>query len=701
MIGLLGAVTGLNLLQVFGMFVFLTFGLGAAPWQLNRLLRLGTRLMLGVLVSLSVLMLGSTLMVMADWWHPRVAMVVLGLISLAVHGIGLRLAIGDRTDERFHARTNPRRADVHVEEHQWWRVWSQSALAVGGLLICLATAVNHQHLIPSFGGFVVALGLPWILGLAMIVIAVAGFGQTREVHLAVAATSLIVALTLTPAITYDGPRSQSAPKHVDLIEQILTLGHLDSSLPVYNDWPGMFGMGAWLMDLTGISDGMALARCWPALIAIFRILALRYFFSRILKRPHQVWLAVTLAFLADPIGMDYFSPQSVGLPFGLALFGLALSRTRTTARLVLMLVAGSALTVSHQLSPYIVGGVLLILGVAGLARPRWIAATVLVPAMGWALVHFSAISNLLNLGDAGNLSNFRPPKTEASAALERLPIVTATVVALVVGILLVGLLAAWSLWKERRAEFFSRLVKLKLYPRETLALAMAAAPAVGLAIVFTNPYGQEGIFRAAMFGTPWLAVLAAYHFLPKRKVLNRLPILAVVAALTLSYTISAFGLDRTNVVRLGDLTAVKSFASHAEPVADYDPQYLLVLGEGDLPLSPPRLNMSADTVDRTWIKMPVEQQPEPYDGTVQMRALTDSVLKYTGVDAATVDIYAIWSPVQSAYGLAYGIQTEQQFAALRDAFAAAPYWKVEKDEGGTLLWKLDNKLYLETAGAGR
>ena len=306
---------------------------------------------------------------------------------------------------------------------------------------------------------------------------------------------LVLVLTATPALTYDGPRYQSAAKHIDFVIQIQTVHELASSVPAYNAFAGFFAAVAWLCDIAGIRDPLGLAIAWPALLGLFRVAALRFLAGAFLQRSAQCWVAVTLAVLVDSISADYFSPQSVGFVLGVCVFGLARTRALGRLRLPVLLLCGVTLTLTHQLSPYVVGGVLGVLVLFRQVHPWWTPGLVLVPALLWTRLQWDAVRAFLNLDTVGKADNFRPPAVAGAGLMDRLPVVRYTVLALVAGILVLALLAGIGLLLQRR---------------QARAWAMGVCPAVGLMIVAVNPYGQEGIFRTALFGIPWLALLASY-----------------------------------------------------------------------------------------------------------------------------------------------------------------------------------------------
>jgi hypothetical protein len=402
---------------------------------------------------------------------------------------------------------------------------------------------------------------------------------------------------------------------------------------------------------------------------------------------YRCWTAVAAALLVDVLNTDYFSPQSMGLVIGLVVFAIALATRRRRMRPVLVLTAGCVLALSHQLSPFIVGGVLVVLVVFRQVRPWWMPALVLGPALGWTLTHGSGVARFVSLEQIGRLQNFRPPKTVAGPGLERLPIVDATVGATLAGIALLGGLALLALLRRRR---------------ELRAWAFAACPAVGVGLVLINPYGQEGAFRAAVFGIPWLAMLAAMSWPPMRRVRGRMLLSGAIAACTATFLVASFGLDAGNVTRPSDVAA---FAYVRDRAADRpaDMCYLLQLGTGDLPGPVPtrstrfRIITGADLGDPAdpGAPVPVASAVPARSGTdalaadadQQVTAITNRFVSYTGERVGAAQLYAIWSPAASAYQHEYAVQRPEDFAALREAFNRSPYWTVGFSRDGTVVFQ--------------
>lgn len=678
-VGLLATALGAGALRTVALYAFCTAGLGAAPWQLEVRLRLASRLLLAAATSFTVLVLVSAAMELAGSWHPWAAFAVVAVLSAGLHVVGLRRALADRRTGVPGATSRGAAPDAPSTAGGSPGTYTQVLLAVLGAVLCLVAALTHRHLAPVFGGFPTQIGPLWWAGLVLLLAAVVLLGRDDR-QLAVSVLLLVAVLTVTPALVYDGPRSQSAAKHADLVQQIRTLGRAESRLGLYNSWAGFFTAVAWLCDLTGIRDPMVLARFWPALLAPVRVLALRQLFVRLLGDGRVVWVGVLLAVLADPLGADYFSPQSLGFVLGLVVYGLVLTRGRPVQRLVLVLAVGCALAVSHQLSPYVVGGVLVVLVVLRQIRPWWTPALVLAPAVGWALVNFGDVSGFLDLSSFGSIANFRPPQTDASPGLERLPVVGWTVRALAGGLLVLGLLAAWTwvraLLASRRAGPGRRAVLLRL-------LSFAGASMVGLVLVAANPYGQEGIFRAVLFAVPWLAPLAALPLRRTELLRGRLPLAGAAVLMTATFLVASFGLDRLNVVRPGDERVLDYLNSQAGP-SPAGSQLVLVLLAGDLPTSAGREGVTQRLVSYDDLDLEPGLTDRPVK--TQEEELTQGARTFARINDDE-QVYVLWSPTSAAYSRAYGLQSLEDSAALRDTFAGDPRWERVDDDQGTVLFR--------------
>lgn len=546
--------------------VFCLIGLGSAPWALRSNLAFYERLTLSLATSLSAIILLSFLMVEANWWHPIPTFIAVAGAAVALHGVAL-------------VRGWPHRHRFRVP------AVNQSAVVVGALLlgaalVCLIAAVAARTNIIGYSGLLGSVGPLWYVGMAVIVAIAAYCCAARRAALPPALPVAVFGLifTLTPSIMYGYPRSQSAEKHIELARLIQQTHALKSSFAIYNDWPGMFSGVAWLSDVTNVHNLTALATFWPPLMLVFRLPALRTLAARFFHDDQLAWGVVLLALLADSIGADYFSPQSVGFVLGLTVFGVILGTSlpiRQRAATVFLITA--AIAVSHQLSPYIVLGVCIVLVAFRLIRPWWIVLMVFFPTVAWSAIHGGAIAHYLTFGSVGNASNFALPsqqKHNDPRALVTLAIAAAAFLVVV----LIG---------------YGAVTVLRTRTRINWALVITSA--VGLIIVTITAYGNEGIFRAVLFSLPWLAILATGTLFTIGRVRWRMWLavpttLAMLAALL----VATFGLDGGATMRKADV----DYLRHMTQVAKRHPDehYLLIsIGDGDEPAAVPTAPLNFDT----------------------------------------------------------------------------------------------------------
>jgi hypothetical protein len=327
-----------------------------------------------------------------------------------------------------------------------------------------------------------------------------------------------------------------------------------------------------------------------------------------------------------------------------------------------MAVLGVTIAITHQLSPYIVGGALCLLVLLRRIRPWWLPVTVLGTAGLWAAVNWKDLSGFVSLSDLGSSGNLTTPTPTTSSGLGRLPVFLATEAALALSLLILGALALLVLWRQRRS---------------LSTWALAACPGAGLAIVVAHPYGKEGLYRAVLFAIPWLAVLAAQG-LPRRAQL------AVVAVLTANFLVGTYALDASNVMRQGDRDA---FQVYARTPTEGAVNYCLIIGPGDVPSGPiagplTHLSLYRSDVDAT-DGFTIATTPN----SDMVQTMTEALIDYSGSTDPTDRLFAFWSPTSSYYGWEYGLHTPARFAALRDAFSNSPLWKVVFSEGGSVLFE--------------
>jgi len=683
LIGGIAYATGDGNVRVIAFLYFALAGIGSGPCGLLKRVGFAGRVSLTFLGSMAVLVFGSMVMSTYSSWHPIPAFIGVAAVATGFHVFTLisasREVLAERRRQALDAAERTRRhtGDLLRAVGLAW------PCIVGGTALWLTAALTHRHIDPGFGGFLTDIGPLWYAGLALVLI---GFFLARKRPESVAATAvvmLMLALTLTPSIVYDGARSTTGAKHVGLIQQIRLGTPLDTNVLIYNYWNGFFAAMAWLADLLGIRDPSHFSAFWPSIIGLFRLAALRYLASRFLTRSYHAWTAVALAVLADPIGADYYSPQSVGFVIGMTTLAVALSAQTIRLRWPVILLAGCLLAVSHQLSPYVTAITLIVLVVFRLLKPWWTPLLVLLPANLWALIHRDALKGFISLKDIGQAQNFSPPKTVAVEGLVRLPIVPDASLCLVAGIGVLAILAGISF--------------LRFHDRQSFAMGFCAAS--GFVFVAVSPYGNEGIFRAFLFSIPWLVLMTMRWIASLRwervALYSLRPIMFGLAG---TFLIASFGLDAINVTKPGDLRAYQTF--EAIKVGPTDPSaYLLQLGPGNLPGILASRSARQFEITRTVINDDVANEANDSNPTATVKRLTTEYLDYTGQTTESSSMYVVWSPLSSEFARAYAVERPETFAALRDAFVASPYWTVVVDDHGTLLLRFDGSRFADAPAA--
>ena len=666
----LGFACSSEALRLIGVFGVSLLGVGAAPCQLADDLSFGERCGIAVMAGLSVSVLVGTMMVLAPLWDPVVWATIIALAAASAHVVGVRRSM--IALRRAHLRVIPQLPPLRDQTRA---AQISSGLTVVGTALWLFGALQLGHVTPGLGGFLPDISYAWYAGLLMLVAAIALARDGSETQIAVPVLMLIAAVTLTPSIVYGEPNSQSAIKHVALVQQILQVPKLHPDQSIYYTYSGFFSAIAWLCRIARVANPIGLAAYWPPLIALLGAIELRFLLGRVIRSGHRCWIGVMIATLADSVGQNYFSPQSEAFVIALGAFalviagrrGLGISRGVTLALFVL---AGLVLAVTHELTPYIAGGVLIVLAVFRLVKPRWAPVAMLVPAGAWAALHQRVLAGFVNFNNLGDLANFKPVPTLASPGLVRESIVGLTTDALVLGMLMLVALASIGFVRNRR---------------RGSAWGFIIAAGVGLVFITVNPYGNEGVFRATLFAIPWLTLIGLAAV---RKPRWRWPVLAVVTtAFVTCYLVSSSGLDASDVVRASDVRVLDTYI-HDAPPGSY---HLEVAASGDLPTS-----LNPDVHNLIWNAL--------WDGTNLHQVELHATLKPTQADLAPLpaayiayatkfghtppaNLFAVYSPAAAQSSDEYGVESIANSHEWLQLFVKSPHWKLMYASEGSFLFR--------------
>jgi hypothetical protein len=670
-LGVIGSIFDVESLRIVGVLGVFLLGPGSALVSLAPTDNRADEPLLLLTTGLAVAIAVGFVMIETTVWHPDdVAVVAAGLVLViegyAIAGLLRReRASGDTV--LGVVRRGTRRLGAAVVAFARTLAVPSILLTAVGTCVWFVSAIVAGHVEAGIGGFLVTISPAWYVGLAMVVGGVIFASRVTSRAVGLATVSIVAALTLTPALVYGEPRSTTAAKHVGVTLLLMAKHRADPSIDIYNAWPGFFSAVAWACDVAGIHDPMVVARWWPVLMGGLEIVGLVTLASKLLGTGYRAWMAALFGYLVNTVGQDYYSPQSVAFVLALVIFACAMYVEHETprsrwCRIAVIVLASLALAVTHQLSPYVVTVVLVVLVVFRVARPRWLPAVPLVPALGWAAVHWHSIRDYLHADQIGSLTNLETPRTTGGAGLHRLAIVDVSAASVVAAGVVLALLALWALGGQR-----SRL-------QVNLACCCVASVILGLA----NPYGNEAIFRGVLFASPWLGIMAVSMPLVGLRI--RWALAGAVPVLVATFLLAAFGLDASTVIRSGDLVAEGTFERSA-PTGSI----LLGVGTGNLPVQPTANYHNFSEISRTTAEMS-SSAPSKYNAALDVRYLTEELrLQYPYAPS----YWAIWSPTQAYFEEEYGVATVKESEELERTMAQSGYWKPVLTSDDSVLFRLD------------
>ncbi len=461
--------------------------------------------------------------------------------------------------------------------------------------------------------------------------------------------SLAVMLHGLPTFAYDHLRFSWAWKHVGMVDYIQRYGDVDTaagSLSVYHNWPGFFGLNAWITDNGGMDSALSYAAWAPILFNLLFIGALYMLFRAFTTDQRLIWTSILIFSLGSWVGQDYFSPQAVAFFMYLLLLAILLRWYRRpeiddtdvgeykldsgSAAIYIvpgvLVLAMTAIISTHQLTPVItvaaVGGLVIFRQV----RVRWpllvVIGVVLVWFFGPARNFVVGVTDkLINEfgGVQSNLGSTVVDLDQVSAAQRGVSLVSRLLSASIIGLAAIGLL-------RRRA----------LGLRSGWAIVLAAVPAL---MIVVSSYGGEILLRSYLFTLPFAAYLAASWFFPtkesSRHAIHSVALGATLVVLTAGLLIADFGADQRQVFSNDEVAAADYVVTSAGPGS------LIIEATRDYP----RLH----------------KNNEQYTYLTLDRLSTEALDR---VIAGPADLFAEWLRDTERYSGGYVIITESQYQSV-------------------------------------
>ncbi len=377
-------------------------------------------------------------------------------------------------------------------------------------------------------------GLPAVLpnafwaGVVLILVSAAvelGRDHVSGWRMALHAVALTVMLYGTAPLVYSQGRYSWLYKTIGVVQYVNVNGRLNSTIDIYQNWPGFFAFAAWFGKVAGVASPLAYVK-WAQLVFELAALPLLYVaYDALSLTARQRWLALLLYAGTNWIGQDYFSPQGLGTLLSLGIMAIALrwlyvrkSAAPPSARTgrdrappksrrvrypvllgVALLIIYFVLSFEHELSPYILAVQVAALAVPRLLRPRWLPLLLAAIALGYLAPRFSYVNSTYGLlNSIGNFfSNARPPALQGGSVSAAQRTILRSQEALSLGMWFLAVLGV--LLRRRAGRSVASLALLAFSPFITLAMLA---------------YGQEGVLRVYLFSLPWTAALAALALAP-------------------------------------------------------------------------------------------------------------------------------------------------------------------------------------------
>lgn len=434
-------------------------------------------------------------------------------------------------------------------------------------------------------GLPAALPVTWYLALAGLVagtIITLRAEAPRGVLLVCYAGALVVVLYGTVPAIAEAPQYSWVYKHIGVTRYLELHGQTDTSLDIYNRWPGFFAVAAMLSRAAGMPNPATYAEWAEPLFAGLWALLIAVAARAVVPSTRVAGTAAILFILTNWVGQSYFAPQALGLTLGLAITVIALSHRRPIggplARWALRVAArvgpeqqrdagsGSArmplvatlsilfldavLVPTHQLTPYIVLLSFVALIALDVVRPRWVVAVMAVFTFGYLALNLAYVQEHFAL--LTGINPFRNADYSTGYGDNPLP-----------GIEFAGragraiTFLAWigsgvAVWWLTRRGLFGRALPIAV---------LALAPFV---LVFGQNYGGEISFRVTLFSLPWCCLLIAWALSTVAKPRLRSGLTAAVLATAAVLFVPAFlGLAAINFIRKGEVAASDALYAHA------------------------------------------------------------------------------------------------------------------------------------------
>ncbi len=456
-------------------------------------------------------------------WFHRLAPTLLQVVLLIAVGV----ALSRRPDGRA-ALPRPTVAGVRKLAGSLaidWRALVQSpplillTVAVIGWLAILPGLRNTPY--SQFGLLFVGTGPA--IAICTLVAVIAFVVALRQGRLGAAALAIVVVVfiqRLTVTLVTEVPIYNWVYKHLGVVDYISRFQDLPTGTDIYGLWPSFFTAFAWFGDVASI-EPMVIAHVFAPIIHLLIAVEIAAIAKLLGLNSRIALTAALIAELVNWVGQDYFSPQAVAYVIALGIVALLVASTTHRVAGYLSIPLFAALVPLHQLTPYWLCSMVVVLAIAGRIKPRWLP----IPFTGLLVAYL--IPRIPIVAPYGIFSGFNPLANaqsnigfEGSFGKFFTSIACRSLSAAVV-LLAMGCAVLW--WRQRKP-----------------CLTAAVLAFSSFALLAGQSYGGEAIFRVYLYAIPGCAILIAplavqaIEFRSTRSLLTRFTLAGVVIALGLS-----------------------------------------------------------------------------------------------------------------------------------------------------------------------
>ncbi|MBT2490327.1 polysaccharide biosynthesis C-terminal domain-containing protein [Streptomyces sp. ISL-96] len=439
-------------------------------------------------------------------------------------------------------------------------------------------------------GLISVLPATTLLGAGLLALSFASLlwlDRPRTVLLTVALVATVVSLHALPAVLEGEPRFPTAWQHLGFMDYIDRTGTAVPDLDARWSWPGFFALATFVAEACGVEDMSSVIRWWPMVMQLLYLPPLFLLVRSMRASWRAKWAGAWIFVLSGWVGQDYFSPQ--GFTYGMYIAFVAVllvwfreprvlwtkrrpgeaevrpAGRREKAVLLLVLVGLFAATVpAHQLTPFVMLGVLAVLVMTGRSTLRGLPMLFAVLVAVWIGFfaepywsgHFDELFGGLG-GVGGNVTSSVSGRIEGGSSTHKLVLYVR--VAMAGGVMA---FACWGWWRRRFAGYSERSL-----------LVLAFVPFLGFGM---QSYGGEMALRVFMFALPGAALLAGLALFPRTGVTvaereadrkSLAPLAALLTGLILmgGFLVSRWGNESFERTRSGEVAAMEFVYAHDDP----------------------------------------------------------------------------------------------------------------------------------------